>query len=208
MKIGIVGSGSIGTTAARLFIAAGHQVAMSNSRGPETLQSLIADLGAQAHAATVEGAAQFGNLILVAIPLGKYETLPAAAFSGKIVIDANNYYPQRDGHIPELDADKVTSSELFAAHLSGARVIKAFNTIYFEHLATRGDASLPMDERRAIFVAGDDAEAKRLVMDLIERIGFGPVDTGSLRDGGRRQQPGTPVYNKDMTVREARVLLA
>jgi predicted dinucleotide-binding enzyme len=200
MNIGIIGSGNIGAAAARLFIKAGHSVAISNSRGPETLQPLVIDLGAKAHAATVKDAAKFGELVLIAIPFGKYETLPADAFSGKIVMDADNYYPKRDGQFPELDADRTTSSELLAVHLPQARVIKAFNTIRSQDLATEANASLPIDEQRAIFVAGDDAEAKRLVMNLIEQIGFGAVDTGTLAVGGRQQQPGTDIYGRDVTM--------
>ena len=200
MNIGIIGSGNIGATAARLFITAGYSVAISNSRGPETLLSLVAELGAQAHAATVEDAAKFGELVLIAIPFISYKTLPSAAFSGKIVIDAENYYPQRDGNVPELDTDRTTSSELLAVHLPEARVIKAFNTIPSQDLATAANTSLPIGERRAIFVAGDDAKAKRLVMNLIEQIGFGAVDTGTLAAGGRQQQPGTEIYGHDVTV--------
>jgi predicted dinucleotide-binding enzyme len=185
VNIGIIGSGNIGAAAARLLTAAGHSVAMSNSRGPETLQSLVADLRALAHAATVEDAAKFGELVLIAIPFISYKTLPSEAFVGKIVIDAENYYPQRDGNFPELDADGTTSSELLAVHLPKARVIKAFNTIRSQELATETNTLLPLDQRRAIFVAGDDAEAKRLVMSLIEQIGFGAVDSGTLAAGGR-----------------------
>ena len=193
MNIGIIGSGNMGATAARLFITAGHSVALSNSRGPKNLQSLVVELGSQAHTATVEDAAKFGELVLIAIPFASYKTLPTAAFSGKTVIDAENYDPQRDGNIPELDAKQTTSSELLAAHLPEARVIKAFNTIPSQDLATEGNMSLPVDERRTILVAGDDAEAKRLVMTLIEQIGFGAVDTGTLADGGQQQQPGTEI---------------
>jgi predicted dinucleotide-binding enzyme len=200
MNIGIIGSGNIGVAAARLFITAGHSVAMSNSRGPETLQGLVAELGATAHAATVEEAVKFRELVLLAIPFGRYETLPADAFSGKIVMDADNYYPKRDGQFPELDADRTTSSELLAVHLPKARVIKAFNTIRSQDLATEANTSLPIDEQRAIFVAGDDAEAKRIVMNLIEQIGFGAVDTGTLAVGGRQQQPGTEIYGRDLTM--------
>lgn len=207
MNIGIIGSGSIGATAARLFVTAGYNVALSNSRGPETLKDLVAELGPKAHALTVEDAAKFGEIVLVAIPFGKFKTLPAEAFNGKIIIDANNYYSQRDGHYAELDTDQTTSSEMLAAYLSGARVIKAFNTIYFEHLAQQGNTNRPLEERRAIFLAGDDAEAKRIVADLITQLGFGPVDTGNLHDGGRQQQPGTSVYNQNVTVQEARKLL-
>ena len=178
MNIGIIGSGSIGATAARLFLAAGYHVALSNSRGPQTLQDIVAKLGAGAQAMTVDDAAAFGEIVLVAIPFGEYKTLPAHALTGKIVVDANNYYPQRDGAFPELDSDQTTSSEMLAAHLPGARIVKAFNTIYFEHLAQQGNTALPTEARRAIFLAGDDAEAKRIISDLIAAIGFGPVDTG------------------------------
>ena len=209
MKIGIIGSGSIGATAARLFARAGHEVAISNSRGGEGLEALTAELGGAARATDIEGAARFGEVVLVAIPFGKYETLPAEAFDGKVVVDAGNYYPQRDGNFAALDSGETTSSELVASHLKGARVVKGFNTIWFEHLAKQGDASLPSEERRAIFIAGDDAEAKRTVARLVEGIGFAAVDTGALGEGGRRQQVGAAVYNKELTAREAaRVLSA
>jgi predicted dinucleotide-binding enzyme len=207
MRIGIIGAGMIGGTAAPLFLMTGHGVALSNSRGPETLREQVAQLGTGAQAMTVEEAALYGELVLVAIPFGKFQSLPAGALVGKIVVDAMNYYPQRDGNIPELDLEQNTSSELLAAHLPGAKVVKAFNTIYYEHLAGQGNIDLPVQERRAIFLAGDDPGAKQVVARLIEQIGFGPVDMGRLSEGGRQQQPGTPVYNRDLTVREARELL-
>ena len=203
MKIGIIGAGNIGATSARLFVRAGHEVALSNSRGAETLRELVDELGEKAHATTIEEAAKFGDVVLVAIPFGKYKTLPAAAFYGKVVIDAGNYYPQRDGQISELDSGETTSSELMSAHLHGARLVKAFNTIYYEHLAQLGDTKLPLEERRAIFIAGDDTGAKEIVAKLIEEIGFAAVDTGFLREGGRRQQPGTPLYNRELTAKQA-----
>lgn len=208
MKIGIIGSGNIGATAARLFTRAGHEVALSNSRGGAGLEELVAELGGGARATGVEEAARFGEVVLVAVPFGKYEMLPAEAFEGKVVIDAGNYYPQRDGNFAELDGGQTTSSELLASHLKGARLVKGFNTIWFEHLAKQGDAGLPTQERRAIFIAGDDAEAKRLVTRLVEEIGFAAVDTGALGGGGRRQQVGTAVYNKELTAREAAEVLA
>jgi predicted dinucleotide-binding enzyme len=208
MKIGIVGSGHIGATAARLFGRAGHEVAISNSRGGAGLEALVEELGGGARAAGVEEAARFGEVVLVAVPFGRYETLPAEAFEGKVVIDANNYYPQRDGSFPALDDGETTSSELLARHLKGARLVKGFNTIWFEHLAKQGDTSLPAEERRAIFIAGDDEGAKRTVSRLVEEIGFAAVDTGALGEGGRRQQPGTAVYNKELTAREAREVLS
>lgn len=203
MKIGIIGAGDIGGTAGRLFVDAGHEIAISNSRGPETLRDLVAKLGPNARAATPEEAARFGEAVLVAIPLKDYPSLPADALRGKIVIDAMNYYPSRDGHYAQLDRKEQTSTEMVAAHLPGAHVVKAFNTIWSEHLKAQGRKDVPVDARRVIFVAGDDDEAKRTVMQLIEDIGFGPYDMGSLRDSGR-QQPDAAVYNRDITVAEAR----
>lgn len=207
MRIGIVGAGNIGATAARLFARAGHEVAISNSRGPETLRELAAGLGDRARAVTIEEAAAFGDVVLVAIPFGRYRELPAAAFYGKVVIDAGNYYPSRDGHFAELDSGEKTSSGLVSEHLKGARLVKAFNTIHFVHLAEQGDTGLPLEERRAIFVAGDDSQAKEVVAKLVEEIGFATVDTGFLHDGGRRQQPDSPVYNKPLKAREADAVL-
>ncbi len=206
MKIGIVGSGNIGANAARLFVRAGHEVVLSNSRGGQGLEALVAELGAKATAATIEEAAHLGDLALVAIPFGKFGTLPERAFDGEVVIDAGNYYPERDGKFVELDNDKTTSSELMAAHLKGARLVKGFNTIWFKHLALQGDTSRPLEDRRAIFIAGDDSEAKQIVARLIEEIGFAAVDNGFLHQGGRNQQPGTAVYNKDVTPKEAALL--
>jgi predicted dinucleotide-binding enzyme len=204
MKIGIIGAGHIGGTAARLFVDAGHEIAISNSRGPETLRDLIAELGPNARAATPEEVASFGEVVLLAIPLKDYTTLPD--LGGKIVIDAMNYYPGRDGDIAQLDSGERTSSELVAAHLKSARVVKAFNTIWFEHLKTQGNTSAPVEERRVIFLAGDDAEAKGVVSRLIEEIGFGPFDMGTLRESGA-QQPDTAIYNRDVTVAGARAIV-
>ncbi len=208
MKIGIIGAGSIGATAAKLFVNAGHEVAISNSRGPETLKGLVAELGNKAEAVTVEEAAKFGDVVLISIPFGKYKSLPKDAFNGKIVIDSNNYYPSRDGNFPELDQGKTTSSEMLESHLRGARVVKAFNTIWFEHLKSQGNTMLPVDDRRAIFTAVDDAEARQIVSKLIEEIGFAPVDTGSLHEGGKVQQPGTAIYNKELTAKQAQLVLS
>lgn len=208
MKLGIIGSGNIGAAAARLFARAGHEVAISNSRGGAGLDALVTELGDRARATGIEEAARFGEVVLLAVPFGKYETLPVGAFEGKIVIDANNYYPQRDGQFAQLDGGETTSSELVASHLKGARLVKGFNTIWFEHLKQQGDTSLPLEERRAIFIAGDDEEAKQVVVRLVEEIGFAAVDTGSLGEGGRRQQVGTPVYNKELNAREAAQVLS
>ena len=186
-------------------MGAGHEVAISNSRGPDSLHTLVSGLGAHAHALSVNDAARFGEIILLAVPWRTPEALPAPEFvQGKIVIDAMNPY-RPDFTIQDLGDS--TSSEETAKRLPGARLVKAFNTIYYQHLATRGRTGLPVEQRHAIFVAGDDEDAKRVVMRLIEEIGFAPVDTGSLRDGGRKQQPGSAIYNKPMTGQEAKTIL-
>jgi 8-hydroxy-5-deazaflavin:NADPH oxidoreductase len=202
MRIGVIGSGRIGGTAARLFAGAGHDVAIANSRGPESLAELVGELGGRARAETVEGAASFGDVVLLAIPFIGYTDLPAAQLTGKIVIDAGNYYPNRDGHDAALDADETTSSERLAEQLPGARVVKAFNTLYFEHLRDRA-APGAGSERTALFLAGDDAEAKERVAALIADIGFAPVDAGGLADGGRKLQPGAPLSGALLTEAEA-----
>ena len=200
MRIGIIGAGMIGGTAARLFAAAGHEVAVSNTRGPESLRGLVREIGPRARAATVDEAARFGDVVLLAVPWRSPEALPAPdAVRGKVVIDDMNPYAAGGGM---ADLGDSTSSEETVKRLPGARIVKAFNTIYYQHLATQGRPDLPLAERRAIFVAGDDAEAKRVVTRLIEELGFAPVDTGGLREGGQRQEPGTAVYNRVMTGRE------
>jgi hypothetical protein len=206
MQIGIIGSGNIGATAAKLFADAGHEVAISNSRGPASLKDLVASIGPKARAATPEEATAFGDIVLLAIPWPLREELPPAErFKGKIVIDAMNSYGA-GGEI--FDLGEKTSSGEVAKQLPDARVVKAFNTTYYKHLATRGRKDLPPSDRHPIFVAGDDAEAKDTVSRLVEQIGFTPVDTGSLEEGGRRQQPGSDIYNKPMTAAAARSILA
>jgi 8-hydroxy-5-deazaflavin:NADPH oxidoreductase len=194
VKIGIIGSGNIGGTLTKLFAAQGHEVAVANSRGPDTLGALVEEAGGGARAARVEEAAEFGELVVVAVPLKAYRDLPADRLAGRVVVDANNYYSQRDGSIAELDDHSTTSTELLAAHLSGSTVVKAFNTMQSGTLAGEGRPGAPREERLGLFLAGDDEQAKRKVAGLIEDIGFAPVDTGELPEGGRRQQPGAPVY--------------
>lgn len=189
MRIGIIGSGHIGHALAVRFAAAGHRVMVSNSRGPDTLTDLVASIPGEVLAGTVPEAAGFGEVVAVAIPLRAIGDLPPEPFAGKLVVDANNYFPQRDGHIPELDADQTTSSELLASRLPGARVVKAFNTVYFRRLLDDSHPELPAAERLAIPIAGDDPDAKRTVIDLIDQIGFTGVDAGTLPES-RRLQPG------------------
>jgi predicted dinucleotide-binding enzyme len=206
VKIGIIGSGNIGGSAARLFAKAGHEMAISNSRGPESLKSLVASIGGKARAATVEEAVAFGDTVLLALPWRDRGELPDSKhFEGKIVIDATNPYTAAGGL---FDLGDSGSSEEVARQLPGARLVKAFNTIYYQHLATRGRTDLPIPERHPIFLAGDDKDAKAKVGALIEEIGFAPVDTGSLAEGGRRQQPGSDIYNRPMTAAQAQEILS
>jgi predicted dinucleotide-binding enzyme len=197
MKIGIIGAGHIGGTLAKLLVDAGHWVAISNSRGPETLASLVAELGEQAQAATPLEAERFGEVVVVSIPFGQYREVPTEAVAAKVVIDTNNYYAQRDGSFEELDDDRTTSSELLRAHLPRARVVKAFNAIRWTNLRDQGRP--PGDpERLGIPISGDDDEAKRIVAELIDQIGFDPVDAGTLAEGGRKHQPGGSAYTQGL----------
>jgi predicted dinucleotide-binding enzyme len=205
VKIGIIGAGHIGGTAARRFAGAGHEVAVSNSRGPGSLATLVTSIGRNVRAETPEGAAKFGEVILLAIPWRKMDELPSAElFAGKIVIDAMNPY-SAVGRVMDL-GDRTSSGEV-AKRMPKARLVKAFNTIYWKALDTGSRPSAPLDDRLAIFLAGDDPQAKAVVSKLIEEIGFAPIDTGSLREGGRRQEPGSPTYGRSMTAREARNIL-
>ncbi len=206
MKIGILGSGRIGAVAARLFVTAGHEVAIANSRGPESLRALVTELGPKAHAMNRDDAARFGEVVLLAVPWHTEQALPAPELlRDKIVIDAMNPYNPAGGF---FDLGGSTSSEIVLRRMPGARLVKAFNTIYYEHLSSRGRKELPLEDRHAIYVAGDDAEAKEMVAGLIRDIGFAPVDTGSLREGGRMQQPDSPIYNETYTARQARRIMS
>jgi 8-hydroxy-5-deazaflavin:NADPH oxidoreductase len=207
MRIGIIGAGHIGGSLARHFVDAGHEVAVSNSRGPETLAGLVEQLGGGAQAMTAAEAARFGDVVVVSVPFGRYRELPTEAVAGKVVIDTNNYYPQRDGHFEELDSGRTTSSELLQAHLQGTDVVKAFNAILWTRL--RDDGRPAGDrERVGIPISGDEEQAKRTVAELIDQIGFDPVDAGTLADGGRRHQPGTPAYTQGLQTAELRARLA
>lgn len=204
MRIAIIGSGNIGATLARLLVEAGHEIAISNARGPASLAALVAGLGPTARAATVAEAATFGELVIEAIPFGRSRELPAAALAGKILVTASNYSPQRDGSI-ELGG--ATQRELLARYLVGTRVVKAFNTIWYRHLQQQSNQALPVAQRRMIFVSGDDAEANAVVADLITQLGFGPLILGPLHASGR-QEPDSSRDNNDLTVAEAQALLA
>jgi 8-hydroxy-5-deazaflavin:NADPH oxidoreductase len=207
-KIGIIGSGNIGGTAAKLFANAGYEVVISNSRGPESLTSFVNTNGANIKATTVDDAIKFGDVILLAIPWRKrQELLPSSElFNGKIVIDATNPYSE-NFEVIDL-GDDTSSEEILKQISSNSRLVKAFNTIYYEHLRTMGNPKALKGDRFAIFIAGDDSDAKNIVSKLIEDIGFAAVDTGSLKEGGRKQQPGSPIYNNPMTAEVAQKSLS
>lgn len=204
--IGLIGAGHIGSQLARLAGKNGYNVVISNSRGPETLADLVTELGPHARAATSEEAAQAGDLVVVTIPLKSLRDVPAAPLAGKVVIDTLNYYPQRDGHIPELDHEKTTTSEMVQQHLPGSYVVKAFNHIYAAELTTHGQpAGTP--NRRALAIAGNDAAAKKTVTALLDQFGFDTVDMGPLSESWRIQRD-TPGYGPRRTADELRRDLA
>jgi predicted dinucleotide-binding enzyme len=204
--IGLIGAGQIGSQVARLAVASGYDVVISNSRGPETLSSLVAELGPKARAATPAEAAGAGDIVVVTIPLKHYRQVPVEPLAGKIVIDTNNYYPQRDGHITELDNESTTTSELLQAHLPASKVVKAFNHIHAAQLTTDGRPA-GTTNRRALVIAGDDPDAKATVTGLLDRFGFDTVDAGPLEEGWRIQRD-TPGYGPRRTAEELKKDLA
>ena len=204
--IGLIGAGHIGSQLARLLVRHGYDVVVSNSRGPETLTDLLQELGPHAHAGTPLQAAESGDIVVVTIPLKNIDTVPVAPLAGKIVIDTNNYYPQRDGHIRELDREETTTSELLQRRLPDSKVVKAFNHIYAAELTTHGQPA-GTSNRRALAIAGDDAESRRLLAELIDRIGFDVVDIGPLSESWRIQRD-TPGYGPRRTAEELRRDLA
>ena len=185
--VGLIGSGNIGSTVARLAVDAGHDVVLSNSRGPETLKDLVEELGPHARAATAAEAAEAGDVVVVTVPLKAYRDVPVAPLAGKVVIDTNNYYPERDGHFPELDDESTTVSELLQAHLPESRVVKGFNNIVAAHLGELARPSGAAD-RSALAIAGDDADAKATVTTLLDSFGYDTVDAGPLAEGWRFQR--------------------
>jgi len=204
--IGLIGAGHIGSQVARLAVKSGYRVAISNSRGPDTLAALVEELGPNARAVTPLEAAQAGDIVVVTVPLKNYREVPVEPLRGKVVIDTNNYYPQRDGHIRELDDESTTTSELLQAHLPTSKVVKAFNHIYAAELTTDGRPP-GTPRRRALVIAGDDPGAKATVTRLLDEFGFDTVDAGPLKEGWRIQRD-TPGYGPRRTADELRRDLA
>lgn len=204
MKIGIIGAGCVGRAIGKLAVRSGHQVMLSNSRGPQTLFSLKYGIGCEA--GTAEEAAGFGDITVVAIPLAAYQAVPVAVLAGKVVIDTNNYYPERDGSIPALDTGSTTTSELLAKHLPHSRIIKAFNAITMNDLESDGHPGGSSD-RRALPIAGDDTAAKAIVLSLYDAFGFDTVDAGPLSEGWRFER-GRPAYCVPMNAARLELALA
>ena len=190
MKLGIVGAGFIGRAVARLALANGHEAMLSNSRGPHTLTSTKVSVGCET--GSVAEAAEFGDLVLVAVPFLAVHAIDPAPFAGKIVMDANNYYPERDSHIGALDAHKTTTSEIVAEHFEGAKIVKAWNAI-LERDIEKDARPVGAADRRALPIAGDDDDAKRIVTGFIDSLGYDVVDAGALSEGWRFER-ARPAY--------------
>ncbi len=197
MRIGLIGAGNIGTTLATILVRAGHEVAISNSRGPASLQAFADTLGTSAQAVSVEEAAGFGDLAIESIPFRAIPSLPGDALRGRILVSASNCIPRRDG---EIDLEGLTHTEYVARQLPATRVVKCFNTITWQHLGEQGDTSAPLQRRRVIPIAADDEEAAQRVAALVASLGFGPLYTGSLAQSWL-QQPG--FYNRNLALWEA-----
>jgi len=200
--IGIIGAGYIGSQIARAAIASGYDVVISNSRGPETLTELVEELGPKARAATSTEAGEAGDFVVVTVPLKAYKDVPVAPLAGKIVIDTNNYYFERDGHIAELDNGTATVSGLLQQHLPESRVAKGFNHIKWGDITTDGTpAGTP--NRRALATSSDNDDAAALVTSLFDEFGFDTVNAGPLSESWRfeRDQPAYVVrQNRDELV--------
>jgi 8-hydroxy-5-deazaflavin:NADPH oxidoreductase len=204
--IGFIGSGNIGSSIARAAITRGDEVVLSNSRGAHTLAELVGELGEHARAADTAEAARAGDLVVVTVPFRAVNDLPVEPFAGKIVMDTNNYYPQRDGVFDEVENGSITVSGVLQRHLPDARVVKAFNHIQAAQiLSTATPSGTP--GRRALAIAGDDEHAKRAVADFIDGIGFDVVDIGPLSESWRIDA-GTPGYGPELTAAELEAALA
>jgi 8-hydroxy-5-deazaflavin:NADPH oxidoreductase len=205
MKIAIIGTGHIGKTLVRKLAKVGHSIQMANSRGPETLRELAEETGAKA--LTAQEAVQDADLIILSIPLNKLsdmKDLLAGLPDNVIVADTSNYYPLRDGHIDALDNGQVESE--WVSEQVGRPIIKVFNNVLAETFADHGRPA-GVEGRIALSVAGDDPEAKKIVMSLVEETGFDAIDGGTLAQSWR-QQPGTPAYCAEQTIEELETALA
>jgi predicted dinucleotide-binding enzyme len=189
LRIGIIGAGNIGQALARLAVASGHQATLSNSRGPETLHDLAAEIGC--HVALATDVPSSSEMVVLTVPLTAAFDLPPHLLDNRVVIDTNNYYPDRDGRIDALDRHETTTSQMIANHFQGATIVKAFNAILAKDL--RDPAVLPNDVMRALPIAGDDDAAKAIVAALQADFGYDTVDAGLLADSWRFER-AKPAY--------------
>src|SRR5690554_1948155 len=196
--LGIIGSGNIGSNVARAAVAKGYDVVISNSRGPDSMQELVSELGKHARAATIEDAVEASDMVLIAIPLKSVTDLPVEPFEDKIILDANNYYPERDGRIEALDSNDSTTSELVQAHFPYSHVVKVFNSIPAKQIPADG---LPGGDpnRRALAIAGNAAGAKDEVAHFLDDLGFDVLDLGDLSESWRVERD-TPSYGVRTTL--------
>jgi 8-hydroxy-5-deazaflavin:NADPH oxidoreductase len=201
-KLGIIGSGAIGAAVARLAVAAGHDVLLSNSRGPGSLTTLVGELGRHARAATAAEAAEFADIVVLAVPLAAYDALPTRALAGKTVLSTGNYYPSRDGRILDLDSGAVNTAQYERRFLPGATLAKAFNNIVAHHIPALARPSDAPD-RSGLAVAADDADTRAAVSALVDTLGFDPVDAGPLAESWRFEPESgayTTIYAADLDV--------
>lgn len=190
--LGIIGAGHIGSQVARVAVAAGYDVVIANSRGPETLAALVEELGPKAKAATAVEAGEAGDVVVVTVPLRAIDQVPVEPLAGKIVLDTNNYYFERDGHIDALDNGETTTSEIVQAHLPTSRIAKAFNHIYARDI-TADAAPAGTPNRRALATAGDDADAIEFITRFYDEVGFDTVNVGPLSESWRVERD-RPAY--------------
>ncbi len=201
--IGIIGAGNIGTALAQAVIDKGYDVVIANSRGPETLAELVAELGPQAKSATAQEAASAGEIVVVTIPLHAYQDVPVEPLAGKVVIDTNNYYWERDGRIEALDRGEATVSGLLQEHLPASKVVKGFNHIPAQDITTDGTPAGTPD-RRALAVSSDFPEAVELVTGLYDELGYDAVDVSPLSESWRveRDRPAYVVRQNAAELRD------
>lgn len=204
--LGIIGAGHIGSQIARAALTAGYDVVIANSRGPETLSDLVAELGPKARAATAEEAGAAGDVVVVTVPLHALDKIPVEPLAGKIVLDTNNYYFERDGHIDALDQGETTTSQMLQEHLPTSKVVKAFNHIPSADITT-DTAPSGTPGRRALAVSSDFPEAVELATRLYDQLGFDAVDVSPLSDSWRVERD-RPAYVVRQTAAELRENLA